>query len=73
MLGMGGGAGRRVEGVLGAAAHATGAAPDLLVAVTCVDGGLKVLSFVEALIVDFDFDMILSSFTSSSSSVFEYF
>ena len=47
--------------------------PDGLVGVTCVVGGLNKLSLVEALIVDFDFDLILSSFTSSSSSAFEYF
>ncbi len=47
--------------------------PDGLVGVTCVVGGLNVLSVVEALIVDFDFDLILSSFTSSSSNALEYF
>jgi hypothetical protein len=47
--------------------------PEVFVGVTCVVGGLNELSLVEALIVDFDFDLILSSFTSSSSNALEYF
>ena len=45
--------------------------PDGLVGVTCVGGALNVLSFVEALIVDIDFDLIVSSFTSSSSNALD--
>ena len=35
--------------------------PDGLVGVTCVVGGLNEPSFVEALIVDLDFDLMLSA------------
>ena len=47
--------------------------PDLLVGVTWAAGGLKGPSLVEVLADDFDFDLMWSSFTSSSSSAFEYF
>lgn len=43
------------------------------VGVTCVGGALNVLLFVEVLIVDFDFYLIWSSFTSSSSNIYENF